>query len=106
MDLRTQTATATGDLTRTPRRPMSIIDSERWLGPLLIGPAVLYVVLLVGVAVFMALCFSGLNTTTAGPTPGFVRLPNFTGRVGTPGFHPALQKPLILALLSQAWVSS
>ena len=64
MDLRAQTATATGDLTRTPRRPMSIIDSERWLGPLLIGPAVVYIVLLVGLPFFMALYYSVSNTTT------------------------------------------
>ena len=48
----TMTAAARATLARTPRRCYSIIDSERWLGPLLIGPAVLYILLLVGVAVF------------------------------------------------------
>ena len=101
MDSRAQTATATGDLARTPRRSISIIDSERWLGPLLIGPAVLYIVLLVGLPFFMALYYSVSNTTTGGGTLGFVGLRNFTGVVGTPRFQTALKNTLIFALLSQ-----
>ena len=80
---------------------MSIIDSERWLGPLLIGPAVLYIVLLVGLPFFMALYYSVSNTTTGGGTLGFVGLRNFTDVVGTPKFQTALKNTLIFALLSQ-----
>src|SRR4029450_2859213 len=102
MDLRAQTATATGDLPRTPRRRMSIIDSERWLGPLLIGPAVIYIVLLVGVPFFMALYYSVSNTTTGGGTMGFVGLRNFTAVIGTPKFQTALKNTIVFGLISQA----
>ena len=54
------------------KRGVAILDSERWLGPLLIGPAVLYIFLLVGVPFFMALYYSVSNTTTGGGTMGFV----------------------------------
>src|SRR6266404_8338346 len=102
MDSRAETATATGDLARTPRHPMSIIDSERWLGPLLIGPAILYIVLLVGVPFFMALYYSVSNTTTGGGTMGFVGLRNFTAVIGTPKFQTALKNTIVFGLISQA----
>ena len=103
MDSRVETATATGDLARTPRRrPMPIIDSERWLGPLLIGPAVLYIVLLVGLPFFMALYYSVSNTTTGGGTLGFVGLRNFHQRGRHPEVPDGPKKHLVFALLSQA----
>src|SRR6476620_7295615 len=102
MDSRAETATATGDLVRTPRRPMSIIDSERWLGSLLIGPVILYIVLLVGLLFFMALYYSVSNTTIGGGTLGFVGLRNFTNVVGTPKFQTVLKNIFVFAFLSQA----
>jgi multiple sugar transport system permease protein len=89
----------------TPRAQSSagsILDSERWLGPLLIGPAVVYIVLLVGLPFFMALYYSVSNTTTGGQTLGFVGIRNFTNVMGTPKFQTALKNTLIFALLSQA----
>lgn len=102
MDSSAQTATATANLHRARASTRSILDSERWLGPLLIGPAVLYIVLLVGVPFFMALYYSVSNTTTGGGTLGFVGLRNFSNVVGTPRFQTALKNTLIFALLSQA----
>ena len=101
MDSREQKAPAAADLARARRRTMSIIDSERWLGPLMIGPAVLYIAMLIGVPFFMALYYSVSNTTTGGGTLGFVGLRNFTNVVGTPKFQTALKNTLIFALLSQ-----
>ena len=80
---------------------MALIDSERWLGPLMIGPAILYIALLVGLPFFMALYYSVSNTTTGGGTLGFVGLRNFTNIVGTPKFQTALKNTLVFALLSQ-----
>jgi multiple sugar transport system permease protein len=98
MDSSAQTATATANR----RSARSILDSERWLGPLLIGPAILYIVLLVGVPFFMALYYSVSDTTTGGGTLGFVGLRNFSNVVGTPKFQTAVKNTLIFALLSQA----
>ena len=94
--------TATASRARALRHAGSILDREQWLGPLLIGPAVLYIVLLVGVPFFMALYYSVSNTTTGGGTLSFVGLRNFTGVVGTPKFQTALKNTFTFALLSQA----
>ena len=80
---------------------VAILDSERWLGPLLIGPAVLYIFLLVGVPFFMALYYSVSNTTTGGGTMGFVGLRNFTAVIGTPKFQTALKNTIVFGLISQ-----
>jgi multiple sugar transport system permease protein len=85
-----------------PKGGSSFLDNERWLGPLLIGPAVLYIFLLVGVPFFMALYYSVSNTTTGGGTMGFVGLRNFTAVVGTPKFQTALKNTLVFGLISQA----
>ena len=102
MDSSAETATAPANLRRARSGLGSILDSERWLGPLLIGPAVLYIVLLVGVPFFMAIYYSVSDTTTGGGTLGFVGLRNFSNVVGTPRFQTALKNTLMFALLSQA----
>ena len=84
------------------KRGFAILDSERWLGPLLIGPAVIYIFLLVGVPFFMALYYSVSNTTTGGGTMGFVGLRNFTAVIGTPKFQTALKNTIVFGLISQA----
>ena len=102
MDSPAPITSAASNLARTRPRAALILDSERWLGPLLIGPAILYIVLLVGAPFFMALYYSLSNTTTGGGTLGFVGLRNFTNVVGTPKFQTALKNTLIFAFLSQA----
>ena len=86
------------------KRGFAILDSERWLGPLLIGPAVIYILLLVGVPFFMALYYSVSNTTSGGGTMGFVGLRNFSGVIGTPKFQTALKNTIIFGLISQALI--
>ena len=92
---------ASNPLPARPKRNTSIIDNERWVGPLLIGPAVLYIVLLVGVPFFMAFYYSVSNTTTGGGSMGFVGLRNFTNVIGTPKFQAALKNTLFFAGISQ-----
>src|SRR5581483_7735789 len=89
-----------------PRRNRSFspVDSETWLGSLLIAPAVLYIALLVGVPFLMALYYSVSNTTTGGGSMGFVGLRNFTAVVGTPKFQTALKNTLIFGVISQVLV--
>src|SRR5439155_1070522 len=40
-----------------------LLDRPEWLGPLMIGPAVLYIVLVVGLPFFLALYYSVINWT-------------------------------------------
>jgi multiple sugar transport system permease protein len=101
MSFRAQTASTANNLTRPLNRRLSIVDSERWLGPFLIGPAILYIVLLIGIPFFMALYYSVSNTTTGGGTLGFVGLRNFSNIIDTPKFQTALKNTFIFALLSQ-----
>jgi multiple sugar transport system permease protein len=102
MDTASRITPAAANPDRNQRPAGSIFDSERWLGPLLIGPAILYIVLLVGVPFFMALYYSVSDTTTGGQTLGFVGLRNFTNVVGTPKFQTALKNTFSFALISQA----
>jgi multiple sugar transport system permease protein len=94
-------ATSTQSFSPRHRRGSALLDNERWLGPLLLGPAVLYIVLLVGVPFLMALYYSVSNTTTGGGTMGFVGLRNFTGVIGTPKFQTALKNTIIFGFISQ-----
>ncbi len=101
MDSSAQIKPAAADPARAQRRAGSIFDREGWLGPLLIGPAILYIVLLVGIPFFMALYYSVSNTTAGSQTMAFVGLRNFTNVVGTPKFQTALKNTFTFALLSQ-----
>jgi multiple sugar transport system permease protein len=97
-------APAAQDSAPRQKRGSSFLDNEGWLGPLLIGPAVLYIVLLVGVPFLMALYYSVSDTTTGGGTMGFVGLRNFTAIIGTPKFQTALKNTMIFGLISQTAV--
>jgi multiple sugar transport system permease protein len=97
-------ATSTQSFSPRHRRGSAFLDNERWIGPLLIGPAVLYIVLLVGLPFLMALYYSVSDTTTGGGTMGFVGLRNFTGVIGTPKFQTALKNTLTFGLISQALI--
>ena len=98
------TATSTQSFASRHRRGSALLDNERWLGPIFIGPAVLYIVLLVGVPFLMALYYSVSNTTTGGGTMGFVGLRNFTAVVGTPKFQTALKNTITFGLISQVLI--
>ena len=97
-------ATSTQSLSPRHRRGSALLDNERWLGPLLLGPAVLYIVLLVGVPFLMALYYSVSNTTTGGGTMGFVGLKNFTAVIGTAKFQTALKNTITFGLISQVLI--
>jgi multiple sugar transport system permease protein len=96
-----QIAPKAASLSRSQRLAGSIFDSDRWLGPLLIGPAVLYIVLLVGLPFFMAFYYSVSDTITGGQTLRFVGLRNFANVIDTPKFQTALKNTFVFALLSQ-----
>jgi multiple sugar transport system permease protein len=85
----------------SPRPAGSIFDHERWLGWLLIGPAVLYIVLLIGLPLVLALYYSVSDTTTGGQILRFVGLRNFTDVIGTPTFQSALKNTFVFAIGSQ-----
>ncbi len=78
-----------------------VLDSERWLGRLMIAPAVLYIILLVGFPFLLALYYSVSDITVGSIDLKFVGLKNFMGIMENPTFWQALRNTFIFALGSQ-----
>jgi len=74
------------------------------LAPLLIAPAILYIVVLVGMPFFMAICYSLSDATTGSQSLHFVGLRNFQAVLKDPVFRKALINTFIFTLVSQALV--
>ncbi len=86
------------------RRFRFMLDREEWLGPLMIGPAVLYIILIVGLPFFLALYYSVSNITMGNRTLEFVGLKNFASVIGTTKFQTSLKNTFIFAFISQTLV--
>jgi multiple sugar transport system permease protein len=85
--------------------PLSHIwDRERVLAPLLIAPAILYIVVLVGIPFIMAIYYSLSNATTGSQSLQFVGLSNFQAVLKDPVFRKSLVNTFIFTLVSQALV--
>jgi multiple sugar transport system permease protein len=84
-----------------PRRRAPLADREGWLGAMMIGPAVLYIVLLVAFPFLLALYFSLSDVTLGSQDLTFVGLRNFAGVVGTPQFQTALRNTFVFSIGSQ-----
>lgn len=81
-----------------------LLDREEWLGPLMIGPAILYIVLLLGFPFFLALYYSLSDITVGSRSLSFVGLKNFASVIGTAKFQTSLKNTFIFAFVSQALV--
>ena len=81
-----------------------IWDRERVLAPLLIAPAILYIVILVGGPFFLAIYYSLSDATTGSTSLNFVGLSNFQAVIKDPVFRKALINTFIFTLCSQALV--
>jgi len=85
--------------------PLSHIwDRERVLAPVLIAPAILYIVVLVGAPFFLAIYYSLSNATTGSQSLAFVGLSNFQAVLKDSVFRKALINTFIFTLVSQALV--
>ena len=86
-------------------RPRSHIwDREQVLASLLIAPAILYIVVLVGIPFCMAIYYSLSDATTGSQTLHFVGLRNFQAVLKDAVFRKALLNTFIFTLVSQALV--
>lgn len=86
------------------RRLSFLLDREEWLGPFMIGPAVLYIVLVLGVPFLLALYYSVSDITVGSRTLGFVGLKNFASVVQTTKFQTSLKNTFVFAIVSQILV--
>jgi len=81
-----------------------VLDSEIWLGRLMIAPAVVYIVALVGFPFVLALLYSVSSVTVGSPELNFVGLANFRRIVENPTFWEALRNTFIFTIVSQVIV--
>ncbi len=79
-------------------------DREEWLGPLMIAPAILYIVLVVGFAFFLAIYYSFSDITLGSRSLGFVGFKNFAAVIGNTNFQTAIKNTLVFAIGSQVLV--
>lgn len=85
----------------TDRYLSRLVDDERWLGRLMVAPAIVYVVLLVGFPFFLALFYSLTNVTVGSQEMRFVGLENFRRVIENPTFWDAVKNTFIFAFVSQ-----
>lgn len=81
-----------------------LLDQDRILGPLLLAPAVLYIVLLVGFPFVFAIYLSLTDATIGRPVGTFVGLDNFAEIVQARTFRTALKNTFVFTFVSQALV--
>jgi multiple sugar transport system permease protein len=81
-----------------------LADNERLLWPLMLAPAILYIVLLVGFPFLLSLFYSVSDVTVGSRSMNFVGLENFSRVVATNTFWTALKNTLIFTIVSQFFV--
>ena len=80
---------------------MSAKRRERWLGPAMLLPAILYIAALVGVPLVLALLYSVGDVKVGSVGYRFVGLENFRSVLENPGFKRALLNSFVFTIASQ-----
>lgn len=75
-------------------------DQEALLGPVLLAPAVIYIVALVGLPFIIALAFSFSDVTVGNTSLHFVGLENFRAILKTPEFRQSLINTIVFTIVS------
>jgi multiple sugar transport system permease protein len=86
------------------RRGPAFLDDERWLGRLLLAPAILYIALLVGFPFLIGLYYSVSDATVGTRAPHFVGLENFRLVLANETFWQSLRNAVAFTLISQVLV--
>ena len=90
---------------RRPRRGRrALLEQRRYLAPTLIAPAVVFIVLLVGAPLGLAVYLSLTDATAGSLTGTFIGLDNFTDQWADENFRRALRNTIVFTLLSNAIV--
>ncbi|MGH7065438.1 MAG: carbohydrate ABC transporter permease [Stellaceae bacterium] len=83
------------------RRRTPYLDDRAWLGRLLLAPAIVYIVALVGFPFALAILYSLSNVTVGSQAFHFVGLANFERLVNSPSFWTALKNTILITVVSQ-----
>ncbi len=98
----TSTTTGVAGKTRIRIKVLSrFADNDRWLWRAMLAPAVLYIVLLVGVPFLLSLYYSVSSVTVASQGMHFVGLENFRRVVESGTFWLSLQNTIVITVVSQ-----
>jgi multiple sugar transport system permease protein len=89
---------------RPQARWRNLFEESRFLASVLIAPAVLFIVLLVGLPLLYAIYLSFTDITTGELTGNFVGLRNFLDAWDDPNFRRALRNTILFTVVSQAIV--
>lgn len=81
-----------------------IRDQEGLLSRLMIAPAILYIVALIGIPFVLAVAYSLSDATTGDPTLNFAGLRNFRAAVQDPVFRLSLRNTIVFTVVSQILV--
>ncbi|MGH7919789.1 MAG: carbohydrate ABC transporter permease [Candidatus Dormibacteraceae bacterium] len=101
----TQTTAAVGANTPPHRKRRSyLFERDRVLGPLLLAPAVLYLVLVVGYPLVLAIMYAFSDVTVGSSKFDFVGLQTFVSAVNDPNFPGVVAHTFIITAVSQAIV--
>lgn len=71
-------------------RSLSLAQRDTWLALGMVLPAILYITLLLGIPIVLALVYSVNDVTTGSPVMRYVGLENFTALLATPDFLRAI----------------
>ena len=96
--------TPTRENRHTTPRPRYFWDSEKRLAAVMIAPAVLYIVCMVGFPFVLAILYSLSDATTGDPSLNFVGLHNYKEILQDPVFRKSLGNTFIFTLISQTLV--
>ena len=88
----------------SPRRRIHPFDDESWLGRVLLAPAVIYIVALVGFPFFLAIFYSLSDATVGSTTLHFVGLRNYERILQDPTFWRSLRNAVVFTVVSQVLV--
>ena len=93
-----------GEIAMGPRRERYLLDSERLLGPALMAPAVVYLILVVGYPLVLAFLYAFSDVTTGSQSLHFVGFQTFIAAVQDPVFLTTLRNTFVFTAISQALV--
>ena len=93
-----------GEITMGPRRERYLLDSERLLGPALMAPAVVYLIVVVGYPLVLAFLYAFSDATTGSQSLHFVGFQTFVAAVRDPVFLTTLRNTFVFTAISQALV--
>jgi multiple sugar transport system permease protein len=93
--------TAVAEVARTTSRPRYLLDRTTFVGPLFVAPAILYVLVLVGLPFLLAIYYSVSAYSIFDPSYRFVGLSNFRDVLESEIFRRTLANTFIFTIGSQ-----